>query len=329
MKKRSAKTKKPTRKAEQPATDVQETVARVQEPTEETKKAVKRFRMPKRLREWIRESQFLATTLSIILTFGTADLVDRYQRAKDRKMSAMMVLSSIDNYSMNVDKMAMNMARCDSIGTWLRSLPQGELDKIPPKEVTGILNEMLSLIEYMSHDKTAENIFSNSFETWKNMGNSHYLFIDNVGECFSKMNADENNWNEWVSEYETTVSKVVSQIKPGEHTLTKLLTNNAFRGKTEDFHVRKAWLDYVAANIRYLNNKNMELMGIKYDEILAFTSERSRKLSIDTPEPAQSDFRTDTLKPRNLTTLRPLIQHIDSILTGKIPPENKAVTPSR
>ena len=317
MKKPTRKPNKPAAKAEKPAADVQETAAKVQEPTEETKETVKKFRMPRWLRTWIKESQFLATTLSIILTFGTADLVDRCQRAKDRKMSAMMVLSSIDNYSTNVDKMAIDMARCDSIGTWLRSLPQDELDKIPPQEVRGILNEMLSLINFMSHDKTAENIFSNSFETWKNMGNSNYLFIDNVGDCFSRMNADENNWNEWVSEYETTVSDVVSQIQPGEHTLTKLLTDNAFRKKTEDFHVRKAWLDYVAANIRYLNLKNMELMGIKHEDVVAFASERSRQLTIDTPEPAQSDFRTDTLRPDSLTTLRPLMQHIDSIMKGK------------
>ena len=320
MKKPTRKPNKPAGKAEKPATDVQKTVERVQEPTEEPKKTVKKFRMPKRLREWIRESQFLATTLSIILTFGTADLVDHFQRAKDRKMSAMMVLSSIDNYSTNVDKMALDMARCDSIGTWLRSLPQNELDKIPPQDVGGILNEMLSLINFMSHDKTAENIFSNSFETWKNMGNSNYLFIDNVGACFSRMNADENNWNEWVSEYETTISDVVSQIQPGEHTLTKLLTDNAFRKKTEDFHVRKAWLDYVAADIRYLNLKNMEFMGIKHEDVMAFASERSRQLMINIPEPAQSDFRTDTLKPGNLTTLRPIMQHIDSIIKGQIKP---------
>ena len=311
--------KKPTSKSKKPTEETQKQAVETVKPAAKMKKGLAKFKMPKKLRAWIKESQFLATTLSIILTFGTADLVDRCQRAQDRKMSAMMVLSSIDNYSMNVDQMAVDMARCDSIGTWLRSLPQDQLDKIPPQEVAGILNEMLSLINFMSHDKTAENIFSNSFETWKNMGNSNYLFIDNVGDCFSRMNADENNWNEWVSEYEATVSQVVAQIQPGEHTLTKLLTDNAFRQKTEDFHVRKAWLDYVAANIRYLNGKNMELMGIEHEEVLAFASERSRKLTMDTPEPAQSDFRTDTLKPSNLTTLKPLIQHIDSIIYDKKP----------
>ena len=317
MKKPTSKAKKPTSKTKKPTEEPKSQAVETVKPAAKKKNSLAKFKMPKKLRAWIRESQFLATTLSIILTFGTADLVDRCQRAKDRKMSAMMVLSSIDNYSSNVDKMAIDMARCDSIGTWLRSLPQEDLDKIPPQEVAGILNEMLSLINFMSHDKTAENIFSNSFETWKNMGNSNYLFIDNVGDCFSKMNADENNWNEWVSEYETTVSQVVAQIQPGEHTLTKLLTDNAFRKKTEDFHVRKAWLDYVAANIRYLNNKNMELIGIKHEEVMAFASERSRKLTTDTPEPAQSDFRTDTLKPSNLHTLKPLIQHIDSIMRNK------------
>ena len=69
----------------------------------EAPKTTEKFRIPKRLRAWIRESQFLATTLSIILTFGTTGLVEYCQRVKDRKMSAIMVLSTIENFSTTVD----------------------------------------------------------------------------------------------------------------------------------------------------------------------------------------------------------------------------------
>jgi hypothetical protein len=249
------------------------------------------------------------------LTFGTTGLVEYCQRVKDRKMSAIMVLSTIENFSTTVDERAQDMARCDSIGTWLLSLPQDSLDKIPAKEVQGILNEMLSLVEYMSHDKTAENIFGNSFETWKNMGNRNYRFIESVGASFARINSDENNWNEWVMEYEKTINNVLSQMQPGEHTLTKLLNDNGVRQKLESFHVRKYWLDYVSAHNHYLNKINLDIIGLKEKDIKAYTAKRKLENPPDEPQP--SDFRSDQLKPDSLVTLKAIKLHIDSIIYNK------------
>ena len=319
--------KKPTKKAKKPAVQpkkksesaAQTTVQTTEQPavqtTEEAPVKTRKFRIPTRLRVWIKESQFLATTLSIILTFGTTGLVEYCQRVKDRKMSAIMVLSTIENFSTTVDETAQKMARCDSIGTWLLSLPQDSLDKIQPEEVKGILNEMLTLIDYMSHDKTAENIFGNSFETWKNMGNRNYRFIESVGASFAQINADENNWNEWVKEYEKTINNALSEMVPGEHTLTKLLNDNGVRQKLESFHVRKYWLDYISAHNHYLNKKNLSIIGLKEKDIKAYTDRRKREELPDEPQP--SDFRSEQLKPDSLYTLKQIKQHIDSIIHNK------------
>lgn len=287
-----------------------------------------RVRMPLTARSWAQGSTWrelfltiVGTTISIVLTFGTAGLLERCQRVEDRKMSAMMVMSNIEKFSRTADDMSQRIARCDSIGAWMRSLPMDSLDMIEPEEVQNLLLEVITLVEPLTHDKTAENIFSNSIETWKNMGN--FQFIDNVGKCFSEMNANEANWNQWVNEYEATINNVVSQIKPGEHTFTKLLNDNMFRQKIEDFHVRKYWLEYVAANIRYLNSKNMKLIGIDESEVMAFTDERSRDINVGVKEPKQIDFRTDTISLDSLTTLRPVIMHFDSIIHGKIKPAKK------
>ena len=304
--------KKPKKKANKPVKQPDELSEPSLQPAEEAPKATGRFKIPKWLRVWIKESQFLATTLSIILTFGTTGLVEYCQRVKDRKMSAIMVLSTIENFSTTVDLMAQDMARCDSIGTWLLSLPQDSLDKIEPAEVKGILNEMLSLINYMSHDKTAENIFGNSFETWKNMGNRNYRFIESVGASFARINADENNWNEWVKEYEKTINDVLSQMQPGEHTLTKLLNDDGVRQKLESFHVRKYWLDYISAHNHYLNKKNLSIIGLNEKDIKAYIKERKLEELPDEPQP--SDFRSDQLKPDSLYTLKPIKLRIDSII---------------
>ena len=315
MKKPKKKANKPVKQPDKLSEPPLQTAEEAQETAEEAQKPTHKFRIPKRLRAWNRESQFLATTLSIILTFGTTGLVEYCQRVKDRKMSAIMVLSTIENFSTTVDLMAQDMARCDSIGTWLLSLPQDSLDKIEPAEVKGILNEMLSLINYMSHDKTAENIFGNSFETWKNMGNRNYRFIESVGASFARINADENNWNEWVKEYEKTINNVLSEMQPGEHTLTKLLNDDGVRQKLESFHVRKYWLDYISAHNHYLNKKNLSIIGLKDEDIKAYTEMRKHEELPDEPQP--SDFRSEQLKPDSLFTLKALKLHIDSIIHDK------------
>ena len=281
-----------------------------------------RVRMPRSARTWAYGSTWkellltiIGTTISIILTFGTAACLDRCERVDDRKMSALMVMSNIESFSRNVDLMAQDIARCDSIGTWLLSLPQDRLNKISPEEASDIINEVIGSINFLSHDKTAESIFSNNIETWKNMDN--FQFIDNVGKCFAKMNSDENNWNEWVTEFETAITRVIEQMQPKERTLTKLLSDNTVRQKIESFHVRKNWLDYISAYHRYLNSQNMVIIGVTKQEVMAFTDERGRSINTPEEEPIQSSFRTKQLSVDSLTTLTPLIQHIDSILYNK------------
>ena len=273
----------------------------------------RKFKWSKSLRSWSKESQFLATTLSIILTFGTTGLVERCQRAKDRKMSALMVMSNIEKFSREFEVRAQEMARLDTMATWLLNLPKDSLDKLPINEMTGIVNQVVT-IDLIFHDKTAESIFSSGIETWKNMG--YFQFIDNVGICFSKMNAEENYWNEWVEIYEKTIYNVIEHPEdhPGKHTWTQLLNNEAFRAKIESFHVRKEYLEYIAEYLRYLNAKNMSLIGIKRDEVMAFTDRREREVDTENPEPTQADFRKARLKSDSLSTLQPTIQHIDNII---------------
>ena len=276
--------------------------------------------MPEKLRAWIRESQFIATTLSIILTFGTTGLLEHCQRIKDRKLSAMMVMGNIESFARKVDLMADGMSHRDSIATWMLSLPQDSLDLIPAEEMVNLINEVIAGIDFLTHDKTAESIFSNNIETWKNM--EKFEFIDNVGTCFSEMNADENYWKEWVEDFEEAVNNVLEHPEDhsGERTCTKLLRNSVFRQKIESFHVRKAWLDYISARYRYLNQRSMKMMGIDLAEVEAFSDQRERDIDMSDSAPKQSQFRTKPLKADSLTTLRPISQHIDSIIKGKIKP---------
>lgn len=282
-----------------------------------------KFRMPKSARTWAKGSTWremlltmVATTISIVLTFGTAGLLERCERIKDRKMSAMMVMSNIEQFAQELEKLSSNMAHLDSTATWMLSLPVDKLDLIPPEEVTDPINEIVTL-DFLSHDKTTENIFGNSIETWKNMGYEGVQFIDNVGLCFAEMNDMESYWNDWVTDYESVFNEVISHMQPGEHTITKLLSDDAFRQKLESFHVRQYWLKYAAARCRYLNDKNMVLFKIDKESIMDFTEQRTREIDFNEKDPTVSQFRTEPLNPDSMTTLHGIKQHIDSIIYKK------------
>lgn len=329
MKKPNAKTKKTVaEKTEKPTTEKAKAPLTVktdepddeisEEPVDEdSEKSEGEFRIPKKIRAWIRESQFIATTLSIILTFGTTGVVEHCQRIKDRKLSAMMVMGNIETFSRKVEDMAHGMARRDSIATWMLSLPQDSLDLIPPSEMVDVINELIAGIEFLTHDKTAESIFSSNIETWKNM--QKFQFIDNVGSCFSEMNSDEYYWKEWVEGFELAVNNVLEHPDkhPGLRTCTKLLRDSVFRQKIESFHVRQYWLEYIADKYRYLNQKSSKIMGIDYEKVEAFADERLREVDLNDVEPVQANYRTKPLKADSMTTLRPIKLRIDSIIHKK------------
>ena len=59
----------------------------------------------------------LGTTISLLLTITAATLMEKHQRAKDRKLSAMMVLSNIEMFSRMLDEHAEVMVSTDSVAT--------------------------------------------------------------------------------------------------------------------------------------------------------------------------------------------------------------------
>ena len=141
----------------------------------------------------------LGTTISLILTLLTAKITDNIQRAKDRRLSAMMVMSNIEKFARNLEEIANYMASNDSTAAWLLSKEVEELEFMPEEVLDNMLGKSFDML-YLTYDKSAENIFTNNMETWKNMGN--VKFIDRVGECFSAMNKVEERWNKWVVETE-------------------------------------------------------------------------------------------------------------------------------
>ena len=100
----------------------------------------------------------IATTLSIILTFGTASLVDLHKRKENRKMTAMMVLSNVESFVRGMEIQVEDLARKDTISTWLLNIPLDKIAQMDQDMLASYLEEVKQL-KVLLHDRTAENIW--------------------------------------------------------------------------------------------------------------------------------------------------------------------------
>ena len=251
----------------------------------------------------------LGTTISLLLTITAAQLLSMRQRAKDRRMSAMMVMSNIESFARTLEIRSERMAPTDSLAAWLLNTPYEDLELMPEKELSNLISRATH-VATLNHDKSAENVFSNNIETWKNMGNVH--FIDQVGSCFSALNGVEVQFNEWVQDVIDARHDV--NINPdkyeGSTVAMKMMHSDRMRTNMAAMHNRRCWLRYAAACLRYYNLRNMEAIGITEEEVIKYTNARELE---DTPvgtPPDAEDYYTDPYTLDSLTSLQHLNVHL-------------------
>ena len=231
----------------------------------------------------------LATTVSIVLTFGTSKLVERNNQKKERKLTALMVMSSIESFARSLDQAAAEWDRMDSIAVWLLRLPVDMVAELGDDPFEAAVQEVFQA-PIIRHDNTAETIFSSNINTWKNMRN--FQFVDNVGACFSQMNWIEETINKDAVEFAGYQTRVFNNYSdyPGKTYTEKLLRDEQARRQLQIPNSNKAWLAYCSDNLRRLNRKNMKLIGIPEEEVLAFTDARADVAVEEDPEPDYSVF---------------------------------------
>ena len=260
----------------------------------------------------------IGTTISLAFTLIAAQLTENHQRAKDRRLSAMMVMSNIEAFARLTDDYSAYLAPADSVATWLLSKPIEELELMPEEELNSLIDQATSF-PFMSHDKSAENIFSNNIETWKNMGN--VAFISIAGQCFSTMNSVEEYWNKRVTDLNETVLDIKDHQDKYEGSTVpiKILRLEKVRRSLKGIHYCRAWLSHVAATIRYNNQKNMESIGIEEQKVMDYTNELSLALEDSkNAEPDFSDFYYGPLNPDSMTTLHNLDIHLEELKNGNL-----------
>lgn len=152
-----------------------------------------RLRMPKwqqlKAGTWAKEllMTFIGTTLSIILTFGTAQYFDQKQQRADGRQTAMMVIHDMEMSANRFERYAKNEAEMVKL-TQYAIIHIDQLDSIPLDTLQQVVSYLLRPDhEAYQYDDSNEKLFLSSQDVWKNINNA--TFIDVVQQFFYQRRA--------------------------------------------------------------------------------------------------------------------------------------------
>ena len=147
-----------------------------------------KVRMPKwhelKSASWAKEllMTFIGTTLSIILTFGTANYLEEKQKRADGRQTAMMVIHDMENAA----EIFRNYAKKDehSFNTAQYVYEhKANLDTIPSDSLLVFVQYVTSSAgQAYSYDDSSERTFLSTQDAWKNLDNA--TFIDQVQQFY-------------------------------------------------------------------------------------------------------------------------------------------------
>ena len=217
-----------------------------------------KVRMPKfgkKLRTkkyWIKEllMTILATSISIVLTFGSANLVEGHQKKKAQRRMAMMVIHDID-------ESIKQMEQVDSILRGFRDTQFQVLEGTyhEPLDYAWI---MLASYDpgYVKFAETTEHIFTSNVDTWSTIGKVD--FIDNVSGCYILRN-----------EYKTEIIDAFHELvaQNGDFNMSKL--DELLAIKTEYYVACSSGL---INELKAANELNKRIMGISDKDYAKFNS---------------------------------------------------------
>lgn len=136
----------------------------------------------------------LATTISIVLTFGTAYFVEQRNAEQAQRQTAMMLIHDIDESAAILDAMAEGEEKQKSAIQYVID-HFDQIDSLPMDTLyTAVTMLGIMFIDGNYFDDSKEKIFNSSQETWKNLDD--VPFVDNMESFYESRRRIENMMNQ-------------------------------------------------------------------------------------------------------------------------------------
>lgn len=220
----------------------------------------------------------LATTISIVLTFGTAALLEHKQQEKNRRQITLMVISDIYDF-------ARVMERADTalLIPWkeslleMKAMPRDSIIMLDDEEVLQNYWNALGQGAMLPRDHTAQDLFSSDISIWRDVDN--YNFVKFVGKCYYLIEATNNNFDTEIRRKTDNYNlflKGVDQI-PDSLQLVTFIEMPEVKSFIEEY--TQNFIPYFEETIKdldYAVEHCCEMMGISQDELKEFMKKNSQ-----------------------------------------------------
>ena len=203
---------------------------------------------------------FVATTLSIILTFGTAEFIEYKKKVNAGRQMVMFIIHDLEESLRLIDQTDGQLRELSEVF----SVALQHKDSIDRIELIGAASHCMGFLKF---SETAEHIFNSNPETWKNIGNVH--FIDNVSEAYILRHSFVDNIHDAIKEDWEKASAdetVADQVQDDDAFVTHIVQNIDV-----DYYVLEC--STIAYELRTLIAELKQMMDVSDDDLTDFAEQ--------------------------------------------------------
>ena len=225
---------------------------------------------------------FIATTISIVLTFGTAQYFEHKQKVANGRLMAMMVIHDMDNTVETLTKLGSEHVAMAEMDQYLMD-SQDRLESINVDTLEKVLNGIVaddSSPQQYRLDESTEKVFLSSQDSWKNIDNA--TFIDEVQrfyvarhELYDHINSS-SRWRKPVSEDEYNAELMKDMVINAPMLLRKFFSMPNVNFYLSLATSRQQELNLAADRFKQISDRCKFTMGITDEELAAYIESRER-----------------------------------------------------
>lgn len=224
----------------------------------------------------------IATTLSIVLTFGTAQYFEHRQKLHDGRQLAIMTIHDIDNSVLMMQNYILQENDCYGLAQYYME-HLDSLSTAPGQYLDVVKSYLWATGENFTLDVTSEQIFLSSQEAWDNIDNP--AFIDVVQSFYNDRHNVINylntsiQWRKPLSEEESWKLQVKAPNFTPDYIafLNELLRRDEVRYYITFWTIRQQRIKDIITRWENISNQCKMLMGITDSEIEEYCT-RSNQL---------------------------------------------------
>ena len=218
-------------------------------------------------------SAFVATTLGIILTFGTSAYFDEKEKQDKARTITRRVLRYIYTSTKQLSAETDKMVKADSAYQYFMHLYPDSLAQAETA-MAEQLNQYIGSTSININNNTVEKIFSSSYTTWESISDDE--FIDFVGSAFNiinKMKTDMDKMEEKRLEllFNIMTSEDMDNVNSVKEFAIYVISKPEMRSFAMEHSLNTIIMKNTVAMLKNIQDQYMKKMGITTEDLFENT----------------------------------------------------------